>query len=64
MTRASRLAAIEAGGNSSADIPEELESNSTWPIINKIKSTMIYVLPTVGLVSLGSDINICVIFGL
>lgn len=39
MARASRLAVIEAGekGESKGDIPEELEVNSQYWIINKVK---------------------------
>ena len=52
MTRAARLAAISAaGGNENDDddhIPEELESNSNWVWINKLKSWLIKFLRTHG----------------
>ena len=50
MTRAARLAAIEAGRSSvgSTDMPEELETNSRWGIVNKLKLWMIWFLRTHG----------------
>jgi len=49
MSRAARLAAIEAGGgNGATDMPEELESNSQWSLINRMKMWMISFLRTHG----------------
>lgn len=44
MTRAARLAAIEAGTTDSSDIPEELEANSKYGVINRVKSFTIWFL--------------------
>jgi membrane protein YqaA with SNARE-associated domain len=44
MTRAARLAAIEAGISSTQDIPEELESNSSYAFINRGKAWLIRFL--------------------
>lgn len=44
MTRAARQAALEAGGSRPAEIPEELESNSKYIMINKAKETMVWFL--------------------
>jgi membrane protein YqaA with SNARE-associated domain len=49
MTRAARLAALEAGGGSDdSDIPEELEANSKYGIINKAKKFTIWFLQQYG----------------
>jgi len=48
MTRAARLAAIEAGRHSYVDMPEELETNSNWTLINRLKLWMIWFLRTHG----------------
>jgi len=44
MTRAARLAAIEAGTSSALDIPEELEGNSSFALINRGKAWLIRFL--------------------
>jgi hypothetical protein len=49
MSRAARLAAIEAGGgNGATDMPEELERNSQWLLINRMLMWMISFLRTHG----------------
>lgn len=47
MTRAARLASIEAG-RSSSDMPEELEAKSKFGLVNRVKSWMISFLRTHG----------------
>ncbi len=44
MTRAARLAAIEAGSSDSNDIPEELEANSKYGFVNRAKSFTVWFL--------------------
>ena len=44
MTKAARLAAIESGASSGSDVPEELEANSRYNIINRGKAWMIWFL--------------------
>lgn len=44
MTKAAREAAIQAGTSSANEMPEELESNSKWMIINKAKAWMVWFL--------------------
>lgn len=48
MTRAARLAAIQAGEDDSNEVPEELEAKSTYAWINKGKAWMISFLNTHG----------------
>jgi len=50
MTRAARLAAIESGADNNKDIhmPEELETNSKFSLVNKAKLWMIWLLKTHG----------------
>ncbi len=48
MTRAARLAAIQAGEDDSNEVPEELEGKSTYSWINKGKAWMISFLNTHG----------------
>ena len=48
MTRSARLAAIEAGTSSAEDIPEELQSDSTFSLINRGKTWMIRFLRNQG----------------
>eukprot|EP01038_Epipyxis_sp_PR26KG_P006494 gene6494-8929_t len=48
MTRAARLAAIQAGTSEKDEIPEELEANSKWAFVNKAKVWMIKFLSTHG----------------
>ncbi len=48
MTRAARLAAIQAGEDDSNEVPEELEAKSTYTWINKGKAWMISFLNTHG----------------
>jgi hypothetical protein len=43
-TRAARLAAIEAGTSTALDIPEELEGNSSFALINRGKAWLIRFL--------------------
>jgi len=50
MTRAARLAAIESGADTTKDMhmPEELETNSKFSLVNKAKLWMIWLLKTHG----------------
>jgi vacuole membrane protein 1 len=48
MTRAARLAALEAGGSQASEIPEELEANSKYSLINKAKEGMVWFLQSYG----------------
>ena len=48
MTRAARLAAIEAGTSSSLGIPEELEGTSSFALINRGKAWLVGFLRTHG----------------
>jgi vacuole membrane protein 1 len=44
MTRAARLAALQSGTYESEDIPEELETNSQYGVINKVKEFTVWFL--------------------
>jgi len=48
MTKAARLAAIEAGTSNSDDMPEELSTTSRYNIINRAKTYMVWFLRTHG----------------
>lgn len=48
MSKAARLAAIEAGSSSSTEVPEELESTSRFNIVNRFKVWMIWFLRSYG----------------
>lgn len=58
MARAARLAAIEAGGKGESkggDVPEELEVNSKYWIVNRVKGELICLASRIpGLAYLGS----------
>jgi membrane protein YqaA with SNARE-associated domain len=44
MTRAARLAALEAGSHHPSEMPEELEANSRFSVVNKAKEVMVWFL--------------------
>lgn len=48
MTKASRLAAMESGAEDAEEVPEELEANSKYDVINRGKLYLIWFLRTYG----------------
>lgn len=44
MTRAAHLAALEAGSSRSEEMPEELEANSKFSIVNRGKEMLVWIL--------------------
>ena len=48
MTRAARLAALEAGGSDASQMPEELEARSQYTLINQAKEAMEWFLEQYG----------------
>lgn len=48
MTKAARLAAMESGTENPEDVPEELEANSKYDVINRGKLYLIWFLRTYG----------------